>query len=117
MLTMGLRRELLDEHAAFVNCHIRGKRDRSALKLNSVGASDAWAKGRCMNGAISRIHFKPREMVFTLMKVAGRPKRRTGLGDYEVDDWSVQRRRQVRGSRQLENFERGIRHGLEALRV
>ena len=46
MLTKGLRRELLDEHVAFVNGHIRGKRDRSALRLNSVGVSDAWAKRR-----------------------------------------------------------------------
>ena len=50
MLTKGLRRELLDEHVAFVNGHIRGKGDQSALTLNAVGASDAWAKGRYTNG-------------------------------------------------------------------
>ena len=67
MLTTGLRRELLDEHLAFVNGHIRGKRDRSAFKLNG-------AKGRYINGAITRISFKPRETLFTPMKVAGSPK-------------------------------------------
>ena len=45
MLTKGLRRELLEEHVAFVNGHIRGKREKSALKLNSVGVSDMWTKG------------------------------------------------------------------------
>ena len=45
MLIKGLRHELLDEHVAFVNGHIRCKRDRSALKLNSVGVSDALVKG------------------------------------------------------------------------
>ena len=33
ILTKGLKRELLEEHMAFVNGHIRSKRDRSALKL------------------------------------------------------------------------------------
>ena len=74
MLTKGLRRELLDEHVAFVNGHIRSKRDRSALKLHSVGVSDAWAKGGYKDGVIPRIHPKPRETLFTPMKVAGGPR-------------------------------------------
>ena len=80
MLTKGLRRELLNEHVAFVNGHIRGKRDRSALRLNSVGVSDAWAKGGNKDGAITRIHFKPRETLFTPMKVAGAQEMQRPLG-------------------------------------
>ena len=49
MLTKSLKRELLEEHVAFVNSHIRSKRDHSALKHNILrssrptGPSDAWA--------------------------------------------------------------------------
>ena len=46
MLTKSLKRELLEEHVAFVNGHIRSKRDQSAYKLNSIvpkGPNDAWA--------------------------------------------------------------------------
>ena len=34
------------------------------------------------------------------------PKRHKGRGDHEVDDLLVRRRRKVRGSRQLDSFER-----------
>ena len=46
MLTKSLKRELLEEHVAFVNGHIRNKRDQSAYKLNSIvpkGPKDEWA--------------------------------------------------------------------------
>ena len=59
---------------AFVNGHIRSKRDRSALKLNSVGVSDVWKKGGYKDGVITRIHIKPSVVLFMLMKVAGGPK-------------------------------------------
>ena len=73
MLTKGLERELLEEHVAFVNGHIRSKRDRSALKLNSMSVSDAWAKGGSRGGVITRIHLKPSEALFTPIKVARGP--------------------------------------------
>ena len=75
-----LRRELLEEHMAFVIGHIRRKRGRSALKLISVGVSDACAKGGNKDGAIMRIHFKPREALFTPMKAAGGPRDAKAVG-------------------------------------
>ena len=80
MLTKGLLCELLDEHVAFVNGYIPGKRDRSAFKLNAVRSSDAWAKGRYTNGAITRIHFKLRETLFMPMRMAGGPKDARAVG-------------------------------------
>ena len=72
MLTKGIKRELLEEHVAFVNGHIRSKRDRSALKLNSVSVSDALAKGESKDGVITRIHLKPREALFKAHKMQRR---------------------------------------------
>ena len=114
MLTKGLKRELLEEHVAFVNGHIRSKRGRPALKLNSMSVSDVWAKGGSKDGVITRIHLKPREALFTPMKVARDPKDakavgslRKTIGKFEDgeniavrDDWETSKdpHRRLRGA-------------------
>ena len=110
MLTKGFKHELLEEHVAFVNGHIRSKRHRSALKLNSVSVSDAWTKGGSKDGVITTIHIKPREALFTPMKVARGPKDAKAVGsigrfeDGEKivvrDDWKISKdpHRRLRGA-------------------
>ena len=82
MLTKGLKRELLDEHVSFVGGHVCGSRDKSALTLNAVGQSDKWELRN--DAVLVRAHAKPRECLFTPMKVAGGPKVGNKIGRTRV---------------------------------
>ena len=61
MFTKGLKCETLDEHVAFIRGYVCEKRDKSALKLNTVldhvGLSDKW--GPSSGTMLVRSHFKP----------------------------------------------------------
>ena len=82
MLTKGLKRELLDEDVSFVGGYVCGSRDKSALTLNAVGQSDKWELRN--DAVLVRAHAKPRECLFTPMKVAGGPKDGNKIGRARV---------------------------------
>ena len=44
MVAKGVKREVFEEHLRFVNGHVFQTRAKSALTINSIGASDKWEK-------------------------------------------------------------------------
>ena len=71
MLTKALKRETINKHVKFVHGYICTSRASSALSINCVNRSDHW---QTKSGkTIVRIHAKPRDCLFTPMKVAGGP--------------------------------------------